>query len=264
MTEEEKRALAHQIMEQESARLRSRAHALNDQNQQRLNDSLQRTAKQRQVLSSLARNGITWDQLREAYHSAFKAGHDAMLTFKLSFFYAEAAIAFHERFSSSPESTATFINQMVDIAEEYPDRAAIMKQCLAETGIDTSAFDEAATFTPGRASMTMTTATRKDREAVERMRRTGITQKDLEYEKRIGYTNGWHTGAGMSVCYACAAISLHRFHGCGKDEIETFLERVVELEDEEISAHDIIERAIRETDVEVSEIAAGGKEIQLL
>lgn len=153
---------------------------------------------------------------------------------------------------------------MVDIAEEYPDRAAIMKQCLAETGIDTSAFDEAATFTPGRASMTMTTATRKDREAVERMRRTGITQKDLEYEKRIGYTNGWHTGAGMSVCYACAAISLHRFHGCGKDEIETFLERVAELEDEEISAHDIIERAIRETDVEVSEIAAGGKEIQLL
>ena len=38
----------------------------------------------------------------------------------------------------------------------------------------------------------------------------------------------------------------------------------MELEDEEISAHDIIERAIRETDVEVSEIAAGGKEIQLL
>ena len=86
MTEEEKRALALQIMEQEAARLRSRTNALHEENSQRLNASLQRTAKQRQVLSSLARNGITWDQLREAYHSAFKAGHDAMLTFKLSFF----------------------------------------------------------------------------------------------------------------------------------------------------------------------------------
>ena len=35
----------------------------------------------------------------------------------------------------------------------------------------------------------------------------------LEYEKSVGYKNGWHIGAGMSVCYGCAAISLHRFHG---------------------------------------------------
>ena len=107
--------------------------------------------------------------------------------------------------------------------------------------------------------MTMATATRKDREAVERMKRGGITKKDLDYEKKIGYNNGWNTGAGMSVCYACASLALHRFHGSGKDEIETFLERVQELQDEEISAHDIIERAIRETDVDVSEIAAGRK-----
>lgn len=261
MTEEEKRTLALHIMEQESARLRSRTHALNDQNQQRLNDSLQRTAKQRQVFSNLARNGITWNELREAYHTAFKVGHDAMLTFKLSFFYAGTAIAFHEVLCSGAEQTTAFINQIVNIAEEYPNRAALMKQCFAETGIDTALYDEIPTFTPGRASMTMATASRKDREAVERMRRTGITQKDLEYEKRIGYTNGWHTGAGMSVCYGCAALALFRFHGFGKDEIETFLERVAELEDEEISAHDIIERAIRETDVDVSDIAAGSREM---
>jgi len=259
MTEEEKRALALQIMEQEAARLRSRTNALHEENSQRLNASLQRTAKQRQVLSSLARNGITWDQLREAYHSAFKAGHDAMLTFKLSFFYAGAAIAFHEKFDSPPESTAAFIQQMCDAAEEYPDRPSIVSQCLTETGVDTAVFDEDSCFTPGRASMTTATATRKDREAVERMRRTGITQKDLEYEKSVGYKNGWHTGAGMSVCYGCAAISLHRFHGLGKDDIEAFLERVAELEDEEISAQEIIERAIRETDVDVSEIAVGRK-----
>lgn len=259
MTEEEKRALALQIMEQEAARLRSRTNALHEENSQRLNASLQRTAKQRQVLSSLARNGITWDQLREPYHSAFKAGHDAMLTFKLSFFYAGSAIAFREAFGTEAEQTAAFIQQMCDVAEEYPDRTVIKKQCFEETAVDTASFDESSTFTPGRASMTTATATRKDRETVEKMKRSGITEKDLEYEKKIGYSNGWHTGAGMSVCYGCAALALHRFHGLGKDDIEAFLERVAELEDEEISAQDIIDRAIRETDVDVSEIAAGRK-----
>lgn len=256
MTEQEKRALALHIMKQEQQRLRSTA--VFDANAAKLNASLQRTAKQRQVFSILAQNGITWDELRDAYHSAFKAGHNAMLTFKLSFFYAGAAIAFHEWFDAPPETTAAFIQQMCDVAEEYPDRPAIIQQCLAETGIDTGAFDESPTFTPGRSLMSSSTATRKDRAAVERMQKTGITQRDLEYEKNLGYNNGWNTGAGMSVCYACAAISLHRFHGQGKEDIETFLERIEDLENEEISAHDIIERAIRETDVDVSEIAAAG------
>lgn len=167
--------------------------------------------------------------------------------------------AFHEAFGSDAEQTAAFIQQMCDVAEEYPDRKAIKKQCLEETAVDTASFDESSTFTPGRASMTTATATRKDREVVERMRKTGITEKDLEYERKIGYSNGWHTGAGRSVCYGCAALVLHRFHGLGKDDIEAFLERVAELEDEEISAKDIIDRAIRETDVDVSEIAAGRK-----
>lgn len=109
--------------------------------------------------------------------------------------------------------------------------------------------------------MTMATATRKDREAVERMKRSGITQKDLEYEKKIGYSNGWNTGAGLSACYGCAALALHRFHGLGAPEIESFLGRISALEDEEISASDIIARALRETDVDVSEIAAGSKEM---
>ena len=175
MTEEEKRALALHIMEQETTRLRSRTHALNDQNQQRLNTSLQRTAKQRQVLSSLAQNGITWEELRDAYHTAFQSGHEAMLTFKLSFFYAASAIAFHERFDAPPETVAAFIEQMCDIAEDYPDRHSIEEKCLAETGINTSFYDESSAFTPGRALVTTATATRKDREAVERMKKTGIT-----------------------------------------------------------------------------------------
>ena len=257
MTETEKRALAFQIMQQEAARLSS--HSPLDAAHADLASSLRRSEARKKAYSSLAQNGITWDDLRSAYHTAFKAGHDAMLTYKLSFFYAGAAIAFHERFDAPPETVAAFINQMVDIAEEYTDRAAVINQCLAETGINTSVFDEAANQSPSRTLMTEATATRKDREAVERMRRTGITQRDLEYEKQTGYSNGWKTGAGMSVCYGCAALALHRFHGLGKDDIESFLERVAELEDEEISANDIIARAVEEAGVDVSEIAAGRK-----
>ena len=257
MTEAEKRALAFQIMQQEAARLSS--HSPLDAAHADLASSLRRSEALKKAYSSLAQNGITWDDLRSAYHTAFKAGHDAMLTYKLSFFYAGSAIAFHERFPTPPESVAAFINQMVDIAEEYTDRAAVINQCLAETGINTSVFDEAANQSPSRALMTEATATRKDREAVERMRCSGITEKDLEYEKQTGYSNGWKTGAGMSVCYGCAALALHRFHGLGKDDIESFLERVAELEDEEISANDIIARAVEEAGVDVSEIAAGKK-----
>jgi len=93
MTEQEKRALALQIMVQETAMLRSHTRTFHEENKQQLNASLQRTAKQCQVFSDLAQNGITWNQLREAYHEAIKVGHDAMLTFKLSFFYAGSVIA---------------------------------------------------------------------------------------------------------------------------------------------------------------------------
>lgn len=258
MTEGEKRALALQIMQQEQARLHSRTQSFNDQNRQQLDASLARSRSLQKALDSLAQNGITWDQLRQTYHEAFKAGHQAMLTYKLSFFYAGAAIAFHEKYDSEPKSTSDFINQMCDIAEEYTDRAAIIQQCLAETSIDTSVFDETSHQSPSRALMTSAVATRKDREAVERMKRSGITQKDLEYEKNLGYHNGWNTGAGLSVCYGCAALALHRFHGCEKDEIEQFLERIEQLQDEEISTQDIIARALEETDVDVSEIASGG------
>ena len=258
MTEAEKRALALQIMHQEQQRLKSTRSPL-DATTANIESSLRRSARNRELFSTLAQNGITWDQLRDAYHEAFKAGHDAMLTYKLSFFYAGAAIAFHERFDAPPETVAAFINQMVDIAEEYVDRAAIIKHCLAETGIDTAVFDENSTFTPGRALMSTASATRKDREAVERMKKSGITQKDLEYEKDLGYKNGWHTGAGMSACYGCAALALHRSHSLSRVEIEAFIDRVQELQDEEISAQDIIARALEETCVDVSEIAAGSK-----
>ena len=98
-------------------------------------------------------------------------------------------------------------------------------------------------------------ATRADEKAIKRMKRTGITKADLEYEKSVGYQAGWNSGFGYSVCYASLALALHRTFGSNEDEIESIFDRVDELEYEEISAADIIERAREEAGVDVSELA---------
>jgi hypothetical protein len=51
------------------------------------------------------------------------------------------------------------------------------------------------------------------------------------------------------------AIVLHNQHGCGPEEIESFLYRIAEITDEEISVEDIVERARQEAGVDVSEMA---------
>ena len=51
------------------------------------------------------------------------------------------------------------------------------------------------------------------------------------------------------------AIVLHRLHDYNAAEIESFLERVAEICDEEISVEDIIERARTEARVDVSQMA---------
>ena len=52
------------------------------------------------------------------------------------------------------------------------------------------------------------------------------------------------------------AITLRSLHGWTAAEIEAFLDRITEIQDEEISASDIVERAKEEAGVDVSEIAA--------
>ena len=87
------------------------------------------------------------------------------------------------------------------------------------------------------------------------MKRTGITQRDLETEAQIGYEDGRNEPFYLSSCYAAVAILLSRLHGCGKDAIESFLERIAEITDEEISVEDIVERAKREAGVDISQMA---------
>ena len=48
---------------------------------------------------------------------------------------------------------------------------------------------------------------------------------------------------------------LHRLHGDNASEIESFLDRVAEICDEEISVEDIVERARKEAGVDITGLA---------
>lgn len=87
------------------------------------------------------------------------------------------------------------------------------------------------------------------------MRKTGITEADLEYERNLGYRNGWNSGFSFSVCYGAAALVLHRSYGWKAVEIKRFIERVNDLRYEEITDMDILERARNEAGVDVSGLA---------
>ena len=84
------------------------------------------------------------------------------------------------------------------------------------------------------------------------LKRTGITSSDLEYERQLGYRNGWNSGFNFSICYGAAAIILSRQYKYTSDAVERFLERVDELRYEEISTEDILDRARQEAGVDVS------------
>lgn len=251
MTEEEKRQLALSIMAAEQQRQRSPLAGAQSQ----LNAALRRSAEQQRVLTSLAQQGITWQQLKMAYDEEFERGHSAMLVFHLSYFYAGAAIAYHEHFCASPDDTGSFVRRVAAIPNDFPDRNTLLRAAHGMTGVNMTFYDD-----PGKPPITRATTTeyskptRKDREAVARMRRTGITKTDLEYEKRLGYSNGWNSGFFFSTCYAALAIALHE-KGADAILIEKNIERLEDLRYEEITAHDILMRCVNETGVDVSNLA---------
>jgi hypothetical protein len=87
------------------------------------------------------------------------------------------------------------------------------------------------------------------------MRKTGITERDLEIEREEGYRDGRNEPFYLSSCYASVAITLKREQGCDAAEIESFLDRVAEICDEEISVEDIVERARKEAGVDITGLA---------
>lgn len=245
MTEAEKRALAKRIMLQEQQRLSNKSFSLYSE------DDIKRLNRNQALFASLAQQGITWKQLKAAYDEAFQSGHEAMLDHHLTYLYAGSAIAYHEAFDTEPEVTAAFVQRLAAIPEDEHDRTALLQKALECTGIDTSIYDDEGQEPNLRALSTGSShSTRKDREAVARMKRTGITKADLEYERQLGYSNGWNSGFYFSACYATVAIALaEQGHGA---QAETLIERLEELRYEEITTTDIIERAKAETGVDVS------------
>ena len=255
MTEDEKKRLALEFFAAEQAHLSSRTASVLDVQNNRVQASLAHTARRRAVFNALSQKGITWEELRDAYNEEFQKGHDAMLDHHLSYFYAGLAIAFKEdRPSATPEEVATFVRAVYALPANITDRKEMIQICLDETGIDVGAYDEEASYSPPRATLNGSTATRKDRESVARMRKTGITEADLQYERELGYHNGWNSGFSFSVCYGAAALVLYRDYNFTPSEIEVLIDRLEELRYEEISTADILERAREEAGVDVSEL----------
>lgn len=244
MTEEEKRALALQIMAQEQARLAS--STFSDHRAAYEAEMHERIATRQQYYNDFAQQGITFREFQLAYNDAYERGRSDMLAYRFSFFYAATAIAYSEIFSATPEDVATFMKALPKAPEGCKDHAELVKRCIEETGFDPSFADE---------KKTVPRVTRKDRAAVDRMRKRGITKRDLEVEREEGYRDGSNEPFYLSSCYAAVAITLHRQRGSNVVEIESFLDRVAEITDEEISMEDIIERARQEAGVDVSEMA---------
>ena len=169
-----------------------------------------------------------------------------MLAYRFSFFYAATAIAYSEIFAATPEETATFMEALPKAPEGCENHAELVQRCVEETGFDPSFADE---------KKAEARVTRRDRAAVDRMRKTGITERDLAIEREEGYRDGRNEPFFLSSCYAAVAISLKREHDCDAAKIESFLDRVAEICDEEISVEDIVARARREAGVDVSEMA---------
>ena len=244
MTEAEKRQLALQIMRQEQARLTSAT--FRDHQNATIADLHHEIASRQQYYDAFAQQGITFREFQAAYSDAYEQGRTDMLAYRFSFFYASTAIAYHEIFSATPEDVATFMKALPKAPEECKNHAELVKRCIEETGFVPSFADE---------KKTEPRVTRKDRAAVDRMRKTGITERDLEIEREEGYRDGRNEPFYLSSCYAAVALVLHDQHSCGPGEIESFLDRVAEITDEEISVDDIIERARQEAGVDVSEMA---------
>ena len=168
-----------------------------------------------------------------------------MLDYNLSFFYAAAAIAHHEVFTSNPDEILAFIRALPEVLDGETDIDLIRERCFKQTGVDVSGFDKPHAQIVGK---------REAVKALERMKKTGITQKDVEYERQVGYDHGWNSEFHLSACYAAAALSLAQTTSV----IETFLSCVQEVMDEEISATDILERCRQETGADVSRLATLG------
>ena len=191
-----------------------------------------------------------------AYRDAFDRGFNDMLDFRLGFFYSATAIAIFQHFKTSPEKLAEIMKTLDDILDDVENYKEQAEECLRVTGVDTSSFESVGEDAKTGRSVIRSTASRKDLAAIDRMQKTGISQKDLEYERDLGYNNGWNSEFHYSACYSALALALHSIFKCGAEEIESVFVLAQEIGDEEITVADIYERCRTETGVDVSQMAS--------
>lgn len=104
-----------------------------------------------------------------------------MLVYRFSFLCAATAIAYSEVFAASAEETAASMEALPKASKRYANHAELVKRCVDETGFDPSFADH---------KNSVPHVTRKGRATVDRMRKTGITERDLELEREEGYRDG--------------------------------------------------------------------------
>lgn len=245
MTEAEKYRAVMDFIQQEQSR--PRTSFLLSQSNAKIEAMLQRSERQQVMFDNYAQNGITWEELKAVYDEAYQRGKRDMVELRMTYFYASAAIAFHESYPGSSDDIFSFLKSIADWMDTEKSRDGIVEKALKRTGVDTGHADSA---------KQKPVNTKKDRKAVERMRKSGITARDLEDERSIGYQNGWATVFYLSACYAAVALTLHEQCGADAQQIESFLERIDELGYEEINRQDILNRCARETGLDVSGFAA--------
>ena len=242
MTEEEKRKLVLEFFAQEQARLQN--GRVLDTHNARIQTSLARSEKQHRMMTTLAQNSITWGELKSTFDEALERGKNDMIQLNMGYFYAGMAIAYKEAVTGAdPDAILDFLHAVAVRMEQDESTEDIIKSAEKIVNVDLKIYD-----TPPRP---VSKGSRKDRAAVERIKKTGITKADLEYEAEIGYQHGWNSEFFHSACYAAVVLVLKEVYGWKSDIIETFIDRVNDLRYEEITRADILERAMKETGIDV-------------
>ena len=198
MTEEEKRALALSFLAAEKQRLEN--STFRDHRAAYEAETHERIASRQRYYDAFSQQGITFREFQAAYNDAYERGRSDMLAYRFSFFYAATAIAYSEIFAAEPEAVATFMKARPKAPEGCANHAELVQRCVEVTGFDPSFADE---------KKAEARVTKRDRQAVERMRKSGITQRDLEVEREEGYHDGRNEPFYLSSCYAAVALSLH-------------------------------------------------------
>ena len=185
---------------------------------------------------------------KSTFDEAVERGKNDMIQLNMGYFYAGMAIAYKEAVTGAdPDVILDFLHTVaVRMGSEEETTEGIIAKAEAVVDLDLKAYD-----TPPRP---VSKGSRKERAAIERVKKTGITKADLEYEAEIGYQHGRNSEFFHSACYAAVVLVLKEVYGWAQDLIETFIDRVNDLRYEEISRADILERAMKETGIDVEGI----------